>query len=70
VLVNIDQTSTYRKSQENPDILRLYDKFYGEPNSELSHKLLHTSYRPFDRAAAHEVAMRARSDATAIDATR
>lgn len=46
VLVNIDKTSEYRKSQENPDILRLYDDFYGEPNSPLAHKLLHTHYIP------------------------
>jgi formate dehydrogenase major subunit len=45
VLVNIDKSSTYRKSQENPDILRLYDEFYGEPNSELAHQLLHTHYQ-------------------------
>ena len=44
VLVNIDKTSTYRKSQENPDILRLYDEFYESPNSHLAHELLHTSY--------------------------
>ncbi len=44
VLIDIDKTSTYRKSQENPDILRLYDDFYGEPNSPLAHKLLHTHY--------------------------
>jgi formate dehydrogenase major subunit len=50
VLINIDKTSTYRKSQDNPDILRLYDDFYGEPGSELSHDLLHTSYRPFRTA--------------------
>ena len=47
VLVNIDQTSRYRKSQENPDILRLYDEYYGEPNSDTAHHLLHTSYAPF-----------------------
>ena len=46
VLVNIDKTSKYRKSQENPDILRLYDSFYGEANSALAHKLLHTHYSP------------------------
>lgn len=46
VLVNIDKTSKYRKSQENPDILRLYNEFYGEANSELAHKLLHTHYNP------------------------
>ena len=47
VLVNIDHTSRYRKSQENPDILRLYDEFYGEPNSDTAHHLLHTSFAPF-----------------------
>jgi formate dehydrogenase major subunit len=36
-----------RRSQENPDVLRLYDDFYGEPNSPLAHDLLHTSYAPF-----------------------
>jgi formate dehydrogenase major subunit len=46
VLVNIDKTSKYRKSQENPDILRLYDDFYGEANSHLAHELLHTHYAP------------------------
>lgn len=46
VLINIDKTSRYRKSQENPDILRLYDEFYGEANSPLAHKLLHTHYSP------------------------
>ena len=46
VLVNIDKTSEYRKSQENPDILRLYEDFYGEANSTIAHKLLHTHYHP------------------------
>ncbi len=46
VLVNIDKTSEYRKSQSNPDILRLYDEFYGEPNSHVAHDLLHTHYTP------------------------
>ncbi|MCL3859654.1 [FeFe] hydrogenase, group A [Actinotalea sp. K2] len=47
VLVQIDRSSRYRKSQENPDILRLYDEFYGEPGSEVAHDLLHTGYAPF-----------------------
>lgn len=47
VLISIDRVSTYRKSQENPDILRLYDDYYGEPNSEVAHRLLHTGYAPF-----------------------
>jgi hypothetical protein len=46
VLVNIDKTSKYRKSQENPDILNLYKDFYGEANSPLAHALLHTHYFP------------------------
>jgi formate dehydrogenase major subunit len=46
VLVNIDKSSKYRKSQENPDILNLYKNFYGEANSPLAHELLHTSYTP------------------------
>lgn len=52
VLVNIDKTSRYRKSQENPDILRLYKDFYGEANSHLAHELLHTHYNALigDRA--------------------
>lgn len=44
ILVNIDKTSKYRKSQENPDILRLYNDFYGEANSHRAHELLHTTY--------------------------
>ncbi|MCC6497778.1 MAG: FAD-dependent oxidoreductase [Propionibacteriaceae bacterium] len=47
VLINIDRTSKYRKSQENPDILRLYEDYYGQPNSDLAHHLLHTGYRPY-----------------------
>ncbi|WP_420828424.1 NAD(P)-binding protein [Dehalobacterium formicoaceticum] len=49
VLINIDKSSEYRKSQENPDILRLYHDFYGEANSELAHQLLHTHYYPFSK---------------------
>lgn len=55
VLVDIDKTSEYRKSQENPDILRLYREFYGEANSPLTHQLLHTHYTPVkgDRIGGH-----------------
>ena len=51
VLFDIDRGSKYRKSQENPDILRLYEGFYGEPNSEKAHHLLHTTYEPYHRKA-------------------
>jgi len=47
VLVDIDLSSTVRKSQDNPDLLRLYEDFYGEPGSACAHNLLHTTYAPF-----------------------
>jgi formate dehydrogenase major subunit len=47
VLIALDETSKVRRSEENPDVLALYEDFYGEANSERSHKYLHTEY--FDR---------------------
>ena len=47
VLTDIDRTSRYRASQDNPDIRRLYAEYYGEPNSPLARQLLHTTYAPF-----------------------
>ncbi len=34
----------YRKSHENPIIKKVYEEYLGEPNSHISHKLLHTHY--------------------------
>ena len=45
VIVDIDKHSKYRKSQDNPDIKKLYEDFYGEANSHLAHELLHTHYQ-------------------------
>ena len=36
----------FRKSHENPSVKRLYEEFLHEPNSHVSHELLHTHYRP------------------------
>jgi ferredoxin hydrogenase len=33
-----------RKSHENPDIIKLYAEFLGEPLGHKSHHLLHTEY--------------------------
>ncbi len=33
-----------RSSYENPEIIQLYEKFYGKPLNELAEKMLHTSY--------------------------
>ena len=43
-LYEIDKTLPYRKSHENPDIITLYKDFLGEPLSDTSHHLLHTTY--------------------------
>ncbi len=43
-----DAGKAIRKSHENPFIKELYEKFLGQPNGELAHKLLHTHY--FDKS--------------------
>lgn len=35
---------TYRKSHQNPSVIRLYKEYLGEPNGHKSHHLLHTTY--------------------------
>jgi iron-only hydrogenase group A len=44
-LASIDDTSKIRKSHENPQIMKLYDEFLGEPLGGESHHLLHTKYK-------------------------
>jgi len=44
-LANIDETSKIRKSHENPQIIKLYEEFLGEPLGGESHHLLHTKYK-------------------------
>lgn len=43
-LENTDQKNVVRKSHKNPMIKKVYEDYLEEPNSEISHKLLHTSY--------------------------
>lgn len=43
-LYSEDERQVIRQSHNNPQIIELYEKFLGEPNSHLAHKLLHTSY--------------------------
>lgn len=45
-LYNLDEEKVIRKSHENPYVQRLYKEFLGEPLSEVSHKYLHTHYKP------------------------
>lgn len=39
-----DREKPIRMSHQNPDIIKLYDEFLGEPYGEKAHHLLHTSY--------------------------
>ncbi len=43
-LYQIDQDLPIRKSHKNPDILKLYETWLGEPLGHKSHALLHTHY--------------------------
>ena len=43
-LYSEDERQTLRQSHKNPQIIDLYEKFLGEPNSHKSHELLHTTY--------------------------
>jgi NADH-quinone oxidoreductase subunit G/[NiFe] hydrogenase diaphorase moiety small subunit/NADP-reducing hydrogenase subunit HndD len=44
-----DSDKPIRKSHKNPEVVKLYDDFLGTPNSEVSHKLLHTIYQVRER---------------------
>ena len=44
VLYNDDATSDVRKSHENLAVKKLYDEYFGEPNSHKAHEILHTKY--------------------------
>lgn len=44
-----DRSLPMRRSHENPEVKAVYEKFLEKPNSEKSHKLLHTHY--FKRSA-------------------
>ena len=41
----IDRKIKLHNSHDNPDVIRLYKEFLLKPNSELSHELLHSTYR-------------------------
>lgn len=43
-----DKSLAKRQSHENPGVALIYEKFLGQPGSEMSHKLLHTCY--FERS--------------------
>lgn len=44
-----DMGMPIRKSHENPEIVKVYKEFLGNPNSHKAHELLHTHYTERDR---------------------
>jgi len=44
VLYNDDKHADIRKSHENSAVKKLYDEYFGEPNSHKAHEVLHTHY--------------------------
>jgi NADP-reducing hydrogenase subunit HndD len=38
------ENMTYRKSHQNPSVIKIYEEFLGEPCGHKSHELLHTTY--------------------------
>ena len=46
VLYDDDAVKVYRKSHENPSIIKMYDEYFGKPGSHKAHEVLHTSYVP------------------------
>ncbi|MGM0379260.1 MAG: NADH-dependent [FeFe] hydrogenase, group A6 [Bacillota bacterium] len=48
-LYDEDKCLEYRKSHQNPEIIKIYEDFLENPNSELAHKLLHTHYHKRDK---------------------
>ncbi len=43
-LYSEDERQKVRQSHNNPQIIELYEKYLGEPNSHRAHELLHTTY--------------------------
>ena len=43
-LYNDDKNLPVRQSHENADVKRIYEEYFGEPNSHKAHEILHTKY--------------------------
>ena len=44
-----DESKALRASHKNPQIVKLYEEYLGEPNSHKAHELLHTHYAAKER---------------------
>ena len=43
-LYSIDEKKAIRKSHENPEMLKIYEEYFGKPGEHKAHELLHTQY--------------------------
>jgi len=43
-LYQLDESADIRFSHENPDIIKIYEEYFGEPNSHKAHMILHTEH--------------------------
>lgn len=43
-MYNIDDSSKIRMSHKNPDVIKIYEDFIGEPGGKVAHELLHTHF--------------------------
>ncbi len=48
-IYDTDAAMSLRKSHENPAVQDLYKEYFGEPNSQKAHEILHTTYVKRDR---------------------
>ena len=55
-LFAIDHNMPRRQSHNNPQIIRLYEDFLGEPNSHKAHELLHTHYTDRSKVQTESIA--------------
>ena len=39
-----DTAKTLRRSHENPDVIKIYDEYLGQPGGHRAHEILHTTY--------------------------
>ena len=48
-IIEEDKNSPVRKAHENPNIIEIYDNYFGKPCEGKAEELLHTSYKKRDK---------------------
>lgn len=57
-----DKLQQLRKSQQNPLVEKLYDKWLEKPNSKIAHEMLHTQYHSRRRITGQNIALDEQGD--------